>query len=98
MFAKLAVAALALTVAAPAFADTNPGNAMIARLVNVDVNEFNTSELGDIVGEKGSVKQQARARYILEQRARGVNEAVADDSTTNYFGLSALNSRRGHDN
>lgn len=99
MFAKTALAALALAVAAPAFAaEVNPGNAMIARLANVDASEFNTSELGQIIGEKGDVKRQERARFILEERNRGVNAAVANDPTENYFGLSALNNKRGHQN
>ncbi len=98
MFAKTAFAALALAVAAPAFAsEVNPGNAMMAELLNVDATQFTTSELGQISAEKGSVKQQERARFILSEKAEGLNTAVADDSSSAYFGLNAA-PRVGHDN
>ncbi|WP_312526311.1 hypothetical protein [Paracoccus sp. (in: a-proteobacteria)] len=90
MFAKTAVAALALAIAAPAFAsDVNPGNAMMGELLNVDASQFTTSELGQIAAEKGSVKQQERARFILEEKAQGLSTAVADDNSSTYFGLNA---------
>ncbi len=90
MFAKSALAAIALVVAAPAFAaGVNPGTEMIAKLVNVDANEFTVNELAQIAAEKGSVKQQERANYIASQKARGVSTAVAEDSSSTYFGLNA---------
>ena len=89
MFAKTTLAALALAIAAPAFAsDTNAGHAMQAELLNVDASQFTTSELGQIAAEKGSVKQQERARFITMEKAQGLTTAASDDSSA-YFGLNA---------
>lgn len=92
MFAKSLIAAMAVTLALPFAAsanDANPGKAMLAELLNVDNSAFTLSELGQINAEKGSVKQQERARFISTEKARGVVTAVADDSSSAYFGLNA---------
>ncbi|AGT10382.1 hypothetical protein [Paracoccus aminophilus] len=89
MITKSILAAVAALVAVPAFAaDTNPGKAMMAQLLNVDNSAYTLSELGRISAEKGNVNQQERARFITEQKAQGTMRAVADDSSTNYFGLA----------
>ena len=87
MFTKATVATLAVVFAAPAFA--NPGTEMMARLVNVDASQFTASEIGQIAAEHGSVKQQERARFILAEKAAGINSAVANDGSSVYFGLDA---------
>lgn len=88
MLNKLVLAAVATAIALPAAAaGINPGNAMIADLVNVDAASFSTSELGQISTERNATERAARAEYILQQRANGYQSAVASDSTpTDYFG------------
>lgn len=89
MFNKSVIAAAAIAAILPvsgAFA--NDGKDMLAATLNVDANQFTLSELGQIDAEKGTVDRASRAAFILQQKSN-VGAAVAEDSSTAYFGLNA---------
>ncbi|MTH65663.1 hypothetical protein [Paracoccus shanxieyensis] len=97
MLNKLVIAAVAATMAVPAFAaDINPGRQMQADLLGLNASEFTTSELGQIASEKNTQRQAIRANFIAQEKAAGIVNAVASDDDVAYFGLHT--SGRGHDN
>lgn len=92
MLNKLVLAAIATAIALPvAASEITPGRAMEAELLNLDPSSFTLSELGQISSEATHNKRAERARFILEERADGVRNAVAsDDTPSDYFGATRI--------
>ena len=92
MLNKLVLAAVATAVALPvAASEITAGRAMEAELLNLDASTFSLSELGQISSEDNDNDRADRARFILQERASGVRNAVAsDDAPTGYFGPTRI--------
>lgn len=96
MLNKLVIAAVAATFALPALAtEINPGRQMQADILGLDASQFTTSELAQIAAEKNTQRQAAVARFITEEKAAGIVNAVASDDSAPYF---AADADRGRDN
>ncbi|MTH33305.1 hypothetical protein GL279_01690 [Paracoccus limosus] len=99
MLNKFAIAAVALTVAAPAFAGTvNSGDRMQAALLGLDAGQFTTSQLGQIASEKHADRRAALVKFLTEQSSRGINSAVASDDTLGHSANFGLVTHIGSDN
>lgn len=84
MLTKSVLIAASLALVAPFAASANEGVQMEARLLNVEAGTFTPSELGQIAAEKGTVKRQEMAKFILESKSRGGSAAVANDQVSTF--------------
>lgn len=97
MLNKLAIAAVAMSLAAPAFAGVNPGNQMQADLLGVDATQFTGSQLAQIASEKHADRRAALAQFIAAKNASGIANAVASDDASSHSPNFGVYLRTGRD-
>ena len=98
MLNKLAIAALALGIAAPAFAGTvNPGDQMQAALLGLDASQFTGSQLAQIASEKHADRRAALVSFITSENDRGIVNAVASDDASSHSPNFGVYLRTGRD-
>lgn len=92
MLNKFAIATVAMTLAAPAFAGVNAGNQMQAALLGLDATQFSGSQLAQIASEKHADRRAELVKFITAENASGISTAVASDDAASgrspNFGLS----------
>lgn len=100
MLNKFAIAAVALSLAAPAFAGVvNPGNQMQANLLGLNATQFTGSQLAQIASEKHADRRAELVKFITAENASGINTAVAsDDAASDHSPNFGLNTHVGRDN
>lgn len=99
MLNKFAIAAVALSLAAPAFAGVvNPGNQMQADLLGLDATQFTGSQLAQIASEKHADRRAELVKFITAENASGISTAVAsDDAPATHSPNFGLNTHVGRD-
>lgn len=95
MLNKLAIAAVALSFAAPAFA--NSGNQMQADLLGLDATQFTGSQLAQIASEKHADRRAALVKFITAENTSGINAAVASDDASSHSPNFGVYTRVGRD-